>query len=280
MSTMDIEGPHLSADSQHHPLNPLDIGVMLRRFRDNCLRGYALARFLSSQDPGAHMLEARRRQLIERTVRAADAHYMEDQWPDVGTGTLAYPDNRLLPAFSKMHWEVTEARTTVIDLIAEEAGANAWRNLSILAVPLRTELDHLKQQLGQLDQLGVALHPASVGRAERQLQWVDIRPAVSGSADCVIAHEVDKLDFLCGTVQRTTKAVKALRSALTGYKSVHGETPFFNAENHPAYYHQWLRAVKCVEKEDWATFSAQVKGLRAERSRLLAQLPRPTSSEC
>ncbi len=271
-----VEDLHLSFNGHRHPLTDKDIRALLDQVRENCLRGYSLWHFLDSIDPGAHMLTARRELLMKRCLHAADAHYMEDQWPDVGTGTGAYPDDRLLPALNKHHWELTQTRTVLIDGLAEEISDNAWRNLRTFAAPLRIELEHLKQLLSTWT---MTFNAPCLQQAEQQLKWVEVRPDVSEGADCRINKDVAKINELHRTVSRTVKAVKVLNAALTGYKSVHGDTPFFNSENYPAYYQQWLAAVRHVEKEEWSAFTKQQNALREERKQLLAKLPPSTISD-
>lgn len=273
----DAEALHLRSDPHSAFLAETGTRAMLRRAQDNADRGYELERFLASDDAGARMPADRREVLRKRCLLAADAHYLEDQWPDVGTGRQSYPKDRLLPAFTKHHWEITATRTTLLDQLAEEVSSYAWKNLAIFAAPLRIELDQLKQRLGPS---GVPPVPPCVAKAERLLKWIDMRPDASPPGDCWINREVRDIDEARSELQRAARAATGLRLALTGFKSVHGDTPFFNAQNYPAYHQQWLRALESLEQEDWPTFSTQVKALRAERSRLLAELPLPTSSEC
>jgi hypothetical protein len=159
--------------------------------------------------------------------------------------------------------------------MAQELGTNAWRNLRIWAMPLRAELEKLKTGVHSLD---VSFTPRCIVRAERLLQWIDRCHDFTDPADCRIAQEVDDLDQIRHDVQRTFTALRALTKARTGFLSVHGDIPFFNAGNYPAYYRQWLRAVKCAETHDWSAFSLQIDALRQARKALLAELS--STSDC
>lgn len=222
--------------------------------------------FLQSDDPAAVMPPDRRESLLARARQAADTGYMEDQWPQVGTGLQQFPPDRPLPAFTLHHYEQALQQTGILAGVAKECNAMAKAKLESFLEPVRNELIDVETSLGMLP--GTYRLPArdETARLVRRLdEW---RTAHHGT-DCRIASKVDSLTTPRKPVslRQTREAVDALMRLRRGYD---GNLTDLSAEKQPAFRARWDRLFALLEQDDLAAFQRELEEMKQLRTELLS----------
>ncbi len=222
--------------------------------------------FLQSDDPAAVMPPDRRNSLLARAAQAADTRYMEDQWPQVGTGLQPFPPDRPLPAFTLRHYEQALQQTGVLAGVAKECNAMAKARLESFLEPVQNALISVDLMLGPL--LGFDRLPAreEAFRLVRRLE--DWRTAHNGH-DCRIASKVEAL-----TTPRTpvslTQTQEAMDELLKLRRGYDGNLTDLSAEKQPAFRARWDRMHLLLEQDDWPAFQRELAEMKQLRTELLS----------
>ncbi|MBB3193800.1 hypothetical protein [Roseateles terrae] len=233
----------------------------------------SLVSFLNSNDPGAVMPEPERERFLARCEQFTDCTYMEDRWPSVGTGALRYPADEPPPLFSPRHQQMARQRAAVMDQLAADIGSASTSLLTRRCAPLEASLAELQNLIVQLM---TDTQPTLCAQLESTLSAIAKRPVPTDGTGCRIAGEVNRLQkFGLDPLGPTIEALKTLRGLSKG----NGARPFTRFTQ-PAYFNKWDRALRAVEREDWAKFERQAKELRQLHAELVPPTvpPRPQPS--
>ncbi len=246
----------LNAPPHHEPdLSPAQSRALIDMEHNTATRIQSLMSFLDSSDPGAAMHHESRDAFRARCEALIDCSHLQDRWPGVGTAALKYPANEPPPLFSPRHQQMAQQRAEKAKELAADIGKVSTSLLSLLCLPLQTSLSRLQDLLVQLM---TDTQPEICAKVESVLSSIDKRPAAIDGESCRVGSDVNRLMLLGqNPLGPTIDAVESLVALGSG----NGDGRFTRSTQ-PEYFKKWDRALRTMERADWARFKVLVEELK------------------
>lgn len=241
--------------------------AVIEQVKNTVTQGHAILSFLQSTDPGAHMDDSLRDELVARCISIAHNGYLEDVWPGVHGSSLNVPANAPLPVLRESHQHEAQQRAQSMDTLAQVVVDLSRENLNQHLAPLKAQLALTQDKVNALM---TDCHPQICEIAQGLIACIE-QPSHRGTLDgCFIAKRVRDLESKKDMLVPTLLALDALIAIRTEERM---PTSVPLAARSPAFHEEWKRAVKDMENAFWPSLKRRLDTLIAMRAAVLRPDP-------